>query len=255
MKKGQKPPNAGKRYPAQVLSGTDLEKLLTACDEHSRGEITRWRNRALIIVLWRVGLRISEALSLTLPDVDMGARELKIRKAKTKAGIRTVGLDEMAHEALDLWLANRPSVTQWVFVSSPHGGGGGGGQRLAYTTADETLKRLARQAGVKQRVHLHGLRHQFATEMHREGVPLGVLQHALGHKNPEITMHYAAHVLDRMEVTQAMQRRGAPPSNGNPGAGGAQLSPSLQAIAEQVAELSASLALMAGDTAVRETVA
>jgi len=97
-----------------------------------------------------------------------------------------------------------------VFVSLTKYATSGGSGQLAYTTANDLLKRLARQAGVKQRVHPHGLRHQFAYEAHREGMALGVLSEALGHKSPMMTMHYAAHVLDRMEVTQAMQRRGAP---------------------------------------------
>ncbi len=190
--------------------------------------------------LWRAGLRIGEALALTLADLDMDAREIHVRKAKTKAGVRCVGIDAMAHEALELWLENRPSGTQWVFVSSTHGGGGGG-KRLAYTTVADMLKLIGRQAGVKKRIHPHGFRHTFATEFHREGVPVGVLSHALGHKNAEITMHYAAHVLDRMEVSQAMQQRTAP---GNGGARAAQ--PDLNAIAAQVAELSAMLAQATG---------
>jgi integrase len=236
---GQAPANKGRKFPAQVLSATDLGKLLSACDEHSRGEVIRWRNRALIVVLWRAGLRIGEALALTLADLDMEARELHVRRSKTEAGVRTVGLDDMAHEALSEWLENRPSGTPWVFVSSKHGGGGGG--KLAYTTVADMLKLIGRQAGVKKRIHPHGFRHTFATELHREGVPVAVLSHALGHKNAEITMHYAAHVLDRMEVSQAMQRRAAP---GNGGARAAQ--PDLQAIAAQVAELGAMLAQVTG---------
>ena len=210
-RKGQKPSNAGKRYPAEILSAEHLEGLLDACDQHSRSEITRLRNRALIVVLWRAGLRISEALNLTLADIDMDGRTLRVEKSKTKAGIRTVGLDAMAHEALESWFECRPGGNEWVFVSlTKYATSGGTGQQLAYTTANDMLKRLAKQAGIKQRVHPHGLRHQFAFEAHREGMALGVLSEALGHKSPMMTMHYAAHVLDRMEVAQAMQRRTGP---------------------------------------------
>jgi integrase/recombinase XerD len=235
MKAGQKPPNYGRKFPAQVLSSSDLAKLLTACDQYSRGEITRWRNRALVIVLWRVGLRISEALGLTVADVDMDRRELHVRKAKTKAGIRTVGLDAMTYEALALWLENRPRDTEWLFVSTKQARSGGG--QLAYTTTAEMFKRLARLAGIKQRVAPHGLRHTFATEMHREGVPLAVLSHALGHKDSATTLHYAQHVLSRLEVAQAMQQRTAP-SNG---VQTSEPPTDLQAIAAQVAELGAML--------------
>ncbi len=209
-RKGQKPANAGKRYPAEVLNPTDLEAMLAACDQYSRSDITRLRNRALIVTLWRAGLRISEALNLTMSDVDLDRRTLHVRKSKTKAGIRTVGLDAMAHDALRDWFECRPTDGEWVFVSLTKYATSSGSGQLAYTTANDLLKRLGRQAGVKRRVHPHGLRHQFAYEAHREGMALGVLSEALGHKSPMMTMHYAAHVLDRMEVTQAMQRRGAP---------------------------------------------
>ena len=209
-RKGQKPSNAGKRYPAEILSAEHLEGLLDACDQHSRSEITRLRNRALIVVLWRAGLRISEALNLALADIDMDGRTLRVEKSKTKAGIRTVGLDAMAHEALESWFECRPGGSEWVFVSLTKYAPSGGSGQLAYTTANDMLKRLAKQAGIKQRVHPHGLRHQFAFEAHREGMAIGVLSEALGHKSPMMTMHYAAHVLDRMEVAQAMQRRAGP---------------------------------------------
>lgn len=257
---GQKagpPANAGKRYPAQVLSSSDLDKMLKACDENSRGEVIRWRNRALITLLWRCGLRIGEALALTLADLDMDAREVHVRKAKTKAGIRCVGLDAMAHEALSEWLDNRPSGTQWVFVSSKHGGGGGG--KLAYTTVNDMLKLIGRQAGVKKRIHPHGFRHTFATELHREGVPIGVLSHALGHKNAEITMHYSSHVLDRLEVSRAMQQRGAP-GNGSTSAALNRDSddgdPRLVMVdAAQLAELTSQVAALVAILTAREAVA
>jgi integrase len=209
MRKGQKPPNAGKRYPAQVLSRSNLDKLLTAVDENARFDDIRFRNRALITVLWRSGLRIAEALALTLADLDMEAGEIHVRKAKSTAGVRCLGIDPTAAEALELWLDHRPDVKlPWVFLSSKHGGGGGG--KLAYSTVADFCKQTARQAGVEVRVHPHGFRHTFATELHREGVPVAVLSAALGHANAEITMHYAAHTLDRLEASHAMQRRAAP---------------------------------------------
>lgn len=247
-RKGRKPANAGKRYPAEVLSAADLEAMLAANDKHARGGVTRPRNRALILLLWRAGLRVGEALNLTLRDVDMERRTLRVRKSKTEAGIRTVGLDAMVHEALEEWFECRPRYGEWVFVSlSKHSGTNPGltpGQ-LSYTAVSDMLKRLARQAGIKQRVHPHQLRHQFAFEAHREGMALGVLSQALGHKSPMQTMHYAGHVLDRMEVAQAMQRRGAAPAEATPNGETA-------AILEQLRDLQARIEATLGGSQIAE---
>ncbi|MHB1808284.1 MAG: tyrosine-type recombinase/integrase [Solirubrobacteraceae bacterium] len=239
MKAGQKPPNYGRKFPAVVMSGDDLRRLLTACDECSRNEAIRWRNRALIVLLWRCGLRIGEALALERADVDMDAREIHVRKAKTLAGIRVVGFDAVAYDALREWIQNHPGG-RWLFVSTGLGGGGGSGARLAYTTANETLKRLARQAGVKRRVHPHGLRHTFASEGYKEGMSLPVLSKALGHKNTEITMHYAGHVLAHAEVVDAMRLRRLPELERRPSADVAELSALAAQLQERLAALSVS---------------
>jgi site-specific recombinase XerD len=66
------------------------------------------------------------------------------------------------------------------------------GQKVAYYTFWRLLKKSARSAGITnwQRIHLHQLRHTFATELARTGIPLASLMTLLGHKKPDITMRY-----------------------------------------------------------------
>ena len=77
------------------------------------------------------------------------------------------------------------------------------GKRLTQAYIRALLPRLAKRAKIDKRVHAHGLRHTFAFELANEGVPIHVIQHALGHANVAITSLYISHlspnvVIDRM---------------------------------------------------------
>src|ERR1035441_3510351 len=94
---------AAKRRPAEVLSEAEAVALLRACSSRAP---TGVRNRALIAVLWRCGLRISEALALELRDVDLQAGTVRVRHGKGDKS-RTVGLDEQTTALLARWLDRR----------------------------------------------------------------------------------------------------------------------------------------------------
>jgi site-specific recombinase XerD len=64
------------------------------------------RLRALIVVLWRVGLRISEALALTEPDLDPRRGAVLVRRGKGGRR-REIGIDDWAWEQLQPWLTVR----------------------------------------------------------------------------------------------------------------------------------------------------
>src|ERR1039458_7141995 len=93
--------------PAALLSEEEVRALLGAC---SRRAPTGVRDRALITLLWRTGLRISEALSLEAArDVQLsGSRpSLRVRDSKTPSGERRVAIRAEAVDALERWLAVR----------------------------------------------------------------------------------------------------------------------------------------------------
>ncbi|MGI8713388.1 MAG: tyrosine-type recombinase/integrase, partial [Solirubrobacteraceae bacterium] len=71
--------STSRRRPPEVLSEAEAIALLKACSSRAP---TGVRNRALIAVLWRCGLRISEALSLELRDVDLDAGTVRVRHGK-----------------------------------------------------------------------------------------------------------------------------------------------------------------------------
>jgi integrase len=78
------------RRPPEVLSASEVIALIHGCSGRAPSGI---RNRALIAVLWRCGLRIGEALALELRDVDLDAATIRVGHGKGDRS-RTVGLDE-----------------------------------------------------------------------------------------------------------------------------------------------------------------
>lgn len=187
---GQKPPNYGRTYPAEVLSAGEIERLIAACGRGKAG----MRNRALIVVLWRAGLRSAEALDLELRDVDRQAGTLTVRHGKGNQR-RVIGLDPAAFAVLEQWLDVRAQLGvprgSKVFCAITKGSLG---LRLSGSYWRAAIKRLGLKAGIEKRVHSHGLRHTHAVELMREGVPLLVIQRQLGHSSLQITERYVNHL-------------------------------------------------------------
>ena len=177
MKKGQK-------YPVETLTKAEVERLLESCSKGPTGT----RNRAILAVLWRTGLRISEALALKPSDVD--DRSLIVLHGKGDKR-RVVSMDPTVKALLDLWIAQRKALgfngRDPLFCTLK-----GEGLKTAYVRA--LMKRLAADAGIDKRVHPHGLRHTMAFEMVNERLPLNVISTQLGHSNLGTTERYVNHL-------------------------------------------------------------
>jgi len=92
-----------RRFPAEPLTLADVEVLRAAC---SRRAPTGIRNRALLAVLFRPGLRISEALALFPKDLDPAGRSLRVLRGEGNKA-RTAPLPADAADAGDRWLESR----------------------------------------------------------------------------------------------------------------------------------------------------
>ena len=138
-------------------------------------------------ILWRSGLRISEALALAETDLEPARGSLLVRHGKGGKR-REVGMDDWAWAQLRGWLELRGElpVGPLLCVISRRRPGGPWGA----TSMRQSLGRVAASAGVRRRFAPHQLRHAHAVEMAREGVPLNVIQGQLGHANLGITSIY-----------------------------------------------------------------
>lgn len=182
------PPNKGKKYPGEVLTPAEVGAILAQC---SRRAPTGIRDRALITVMYRAGLRVSEALALRPADIDTEAGAVKVRHGKGDRA-RTVGLGDGALAVLQLWTDERKRRGLAV-----------GGRMLFCTLAGgpvsddqvrNMLRRRAARASVDKRVHPHALRHSYAFELSQRGVPVNLIQQALGHAWLQTTDTYLRHI-------------------------------------------------------------
>jgi site-specific recombinase XerD len=166
----------------------------------------RPRLRGLIVVPWRAGLRICEALSLTEADLDARRGSLLVRRGKGGRR-REVGMDYWAWEPLEPWLQVRLDLPVGPLFCVVNGA-----TRVrpwAAAAARCELRRVARGAGVRRRFAPHQLRHAHVVEMAREGVPLIVIQRQLSHTNLGITSVYLQGI-DNTEIIDAVHARRAP---------------------------------------------
>lgn len=160
------------------------------------------RNGALLILLYRTGLRITEALNLKPRDLDFENHAVNVLRGKGGKR-RTVGMDDFAEDALKEWLKVRnQSANATVFCTRD-------GSVMYATYFRAVLKRVAADAGIQKRVHPHMLRHTFAAELAREGVPAAFIQRQLGHSSLATTTRYLS-TLAPTEVIDAIRARPDP---------------------------------------------
>ncbi len=181
------PANKGQTYKPEVLAPDEMKRLLAAPSSRAPTGI---RNRALLVVLYRAGLRIAEALALLPKDLDCAASTVRVLHGKGDKA-RTVGMDPEAFAMVERWLDVRAArginARAPLFCSLK-------GKSIAGSYVRALLPRLAKRAGIEKRVHAHGLRHTMAAEMRAEGVDIGVISKQLGHASIATTARYIDHI-------------------------------------------------------------
>lgn len=212
---GREPANKGRKFPPEPLTPREVLALLEQCGTGGCGK----RDRALIVLLWRTGLRIGEALALYPKDVDLEEGRVAVLHGKGDRS-RIVGMDPMACAIVREWMTSRRELgvtgTQPVFcvVSRPTCG-----KPMHSAYVRNKLKELGARAGIEKRVHPHGLRHTHAFDLFGEGVDLRLISRQLGHRNLAVTARYVEH-LNPFDVVDAIRARLWPGAASPPDAGG-----------------------------------
>lgn len=181
------PPRVSRPVPGNTLTPAEVRRLLAAPDRTIPKGL---RDRALLEVLYGAGLRRGEALALDLGDLDHHERELWIRQGKGGKG-RVLPLIPSAWRQLMSYLERgRPALTsahpdsgRAVFLSSR-------GRRVSESSILKLLRTHAATARIPKRLTPHTLRRSFATELHKRGASLRVIQELLGHASLDTTMLY-----------------------------------------------------------------
>jgi site-specific recombinase XerD len=142
------------------------------------------RDRAMILMLLRTGMRIGEMMHLHVNDVDLAERTVKIYQGEKNSVGRVVYLSEDACDAVSEWMRQRNPNKSYLFY--------GNNGPLSYTACRLRMQHLMEKASLADKGYtLHSLRHTFATDLLNAGMRLECLQQLLGHSNIEVTRIYA----------------------------------------------------------------
>ena len=161
----------------RAMNPQDVKKLLSIID-HTR-------DRALILLLLRTGIRIGEALALTMNDLDLEEKKVHLVQGEKNNMGRVVYLSNDAKFCLKRWFKYRDPEKTFVFY-------GKGARPMCYSTARSRFFKYLEEAGLAHKGYtVHCLRHTNASELLNAGMRLEVLQQLLGHQDIEVTRRYA----------------------------------------------------------------
>ena len=189
---GQAPGNKGRKFPAEPLTPAEVAAIIGQCSPRAATGI---RNRALLTMLYRSGLRISEALALKPSDIDLKRHTARVLHGKgDKATVR--GFHPSATDTLARWIDTRKDLglrNGPLFCTLD-------GSPLYPQYVRLLLGRLAAKAGIEKRVHPHRLRHTFADELRAAGVDVVTISKLLGHSSIAVTSRYLDHLTNDRAV-------------------------------------------------------
>jgi site-specific recombinase XerD len=169
----------------RYLSAEQVNRLIAACDGEG---IVRRRDRAIVLLLARLGLRAGDVAQLRLVDIEWQTGSLRV-SGKSRYEVR-LPLPQDVGDAIAAYLECRPSASQAdrVFLRTiapcrPFRRG---------DSISSVVKRCMQRAGISSPVKgAHVLRHTAATEMLRHGVPLEKIGLVLRHRGIDTTAYYA----------------------------------------------------------------
>ncbi len=181
---GRKTGNTGRDdSDRKHLTGREVERLIEA----TRGSRNEARDRCLLLLMFRHGLRVSEACGLKLDQVDTESRVLHV--SRLKGGLSTTQPlrgDEL--RAVSAWLKERTRMKptgKAFFVSEQR-------KPLHRSTVNLALQKYSTAASLPLLAHPHMLRHACGFALADQGADTRLIQDYLGHRNIQHTVKYTA---------------------------------------------------------------
>ena len=185
-------PKLPKRLPV-VLSEDEVSRLIGAPQPAGQTEFQRFRDRAIMEVLYASGIRRAEVASLNVYDVDIKRRMMRVIGKGNKQ--RTVLMNESAADAMEKYLGHRPQTSDDAFFV------GRRGTRLGARAIWEIVKNFERLSGIRLHASPHVLRHSFATHLLENGADLMTIKELLGHESLATTQIYTNVSVEHMRKT------------------------------------------------------
>jgi len=167
----------GHERAEDYLTPGEVKALLDAAKAGRHGE----RDHLLLLMMFRHGLRVSEAVGLRRDELDLDRARLGVRRLKGGLPVeQPIPGDEL--RAVRRYLAVRRGELPWLFLSERS-------QPLTRQAVNYLVAAAAERVGL-QGVHPHTLRHSCGFYLADKGAELRTIQDYLGHRDPKHTVHY-----------------------------------------------------------------
>jgi len=180
--------------PPRAIPRAQFNKILAAVDTP--------RDRLLLRLLFETGLRISEALSLRIEDLDMRKDDEHLTVIGKGGKQRTLLLDDPALLRELRAYIRKEGLERGLLLRAQKNGTG---EPLRYQSVQEKWASYCARAGVE--ATLHQLRHAHATELVNDGVSLATIRKRLGHRHIQTTLRYAEKSDQAAEAELRARRR------------------------------------------------
>ena len=180
MSYGRRP----KRVPVVLSRGEVMEVL--AC-------VTNRKYRVVLTTMYATGMRVAEAVALSVGDIDSKRMTLLVARGKGNKQRQVPLSQKLLIELRHWWCAHRNP--QWLFPGSRPD------RSLDPTTVQRGWHQAVRRVGLKKPAGTHVLRHTFATELLEAGIDLLTIQKILGHTSARTTARYTHVRRDHLQAT------------------------------------------------------
>ena len=156
-----------------VLSEEDIVKIFKS--------MTNLKHKAILMVIYSAGLRISECINLRLKDVDSARMQIRIEQSKGKKDRYTL----LSSKTLDVLRLYFKAYKPKEFLFEGQYGG-----TYSTTSIQTFFREIVKRVGITKKVTVHSLRHSFATHLLENGTNLRYIQSLLGHSSSKTTEVY-----------------------------------------------------------------
>lgn len=182
-------PKRSFRIP-EVLDESEIETILSLCRS--------LRFKMLFTLIYSSGLRISEAINLKVSDIDVNRKTIHVRESKNRKDRYTILSDKAL--ALLRHYENRYKPESFLFTALRDKT-----RRISKRHCQEVFHRLVQEAHIAKNVHVHTLRHSFATHLLEHDTSLFYIMKLLGHSSIRSTIIYL-HMqrLDKLDIVSPL---------------------------------------------------